>query len=124
MTLDRRQLIQLAQTMAERRSALLEEIRGDVARTRDEQYATLAGSAPDLGDQASADLMADVGEAEVTRDLGELRALEAALERVAEGTYGVCRDCGEDIPPARLQAEPAAARCVPCPQRHEKTYSR
>ena len=124
MTLDRRQLIQLAQAMAERRSALLEEIRGDVARARDEQYATLAGSTPDLGDQASADLMADVGEAEVTRDLGELRALEAALGRVAEGTYGVCGDCGADIPPARLQAEPAAARCVPCQQRHEKTYSR
>lgn len=124
MTLDRRQLARLAQTMAERRSALLEEIRGDVARARNEQYVTLAGTAPDLADQAAADLIADVGEAEVTRDLGELRALEAALERVTDGTYGVCSDCGEDIPPERLHAQPAAARCAPCQQRHEKTYSR
>lgn len=124
MTLDRRQLIQLAQTMTERRSALLEEIRGDVARARDEQYVTLAGHTPDLGDQAAADLIADVGEAEVTRDLGELRALETALARVADGTYGVCSDCGEDIPPERLHAQPAAGRCAPCQQRHEKTYSR
>jgi RNA polymerase-binding transcription factor DksA len=124
MTLNRRQVIELARAMAERRGALLEEIRKDVARARDEQYATVAGTAPDIGDEAVADLIADVDQAEVTRDLGELRALDAALSRVADGTYGVCSDCGEDIAPERLQAQPAAARCAPCQQRHEKTYSR
>ena len=124
MTLNRRQIVQLSQAMAERRAALAEEIRGDVARARDEQYAAVAGSAPDLGDQALADLVADVDNAEVTRDLGELRELEAALKRVADGSYGVCSDCGGDIPIERLQAQPAAARCTPCQQHHEKTYSR
>ena len=124
MALNRRQMVQLSRAMTERRDALAEEIRGDVARARDEPYATVAGSAPDLGDRAAADLIADMDNAEVTRDLGELRALEAALERVADGSYGVCSDCGGDIPIERLEAQPAAARCAPCQQRHEKTYSR
>jgi RNA polymerase-binding transcription factor DksA len=122
MALNRRQVIDLAYAMNLRRNALLEEIRGDVERTRAEPYASVAGVTPDIGDQAVADLIADTGEAEVSRDLGELRALEAALKRLSEGAYGVCVDCGEDIPFARLQAQPAAERCLDCQQRHEKTY--
>ena len=97
-------------------------IRNDVDRAREEPYASVAGATPDIGDQAVADLIADTGEAEITRDLGELRALEAALKRVADGTYGLCADCGEDIPFARLNAQPGAGRCFACQQRHEKTY--
>jgi RNA polymerase-binding transcription factor len=122
MTLNRRQIIELAYAMAQRRNVLMDEIRRDVERTRAEPYAGIAGATPDLGDEALADLLADVGEAEVTRDLGELRALESALERVADGTYGLCVDCGEDIPFVRLHAQPGAARCLACQQRHEKTY--
>src|SRR5262249_40353772 len=66
-----------------RRNELLEEIRSDVERVRAESYASVAGATPDIGDEAVADLLADVGEAEVTRDFAELRALEAALKRVA-----------------------------------------
>ena len=44
------------------------------------------------------------------------RATEAmeALHRVDTGTYGVCTDCGEKIPAARLRAKPEAIRCVEC----------
>jgi RNA polymerase-binding transcription factor len=122
MPLNRRQIIELAYAMTGRRNALLEEIRHDIERTRAEPYASVAGATPDIGDQAVADLIADLGEAEVTRDLGELRALEAALKRVADGGYGLCVDCAEDIPFARLKAQPSAGRCVACQQRHEKTY--
>jgi RNA polymerase-binding transcription factor DksA len=43
-----------------------------------------------------------------------LAEVDAALERVEIGTYGVCEGCGEPIPPARLEARPAARRCVTC----------
>jgi DnaK suppressor protein len=42
----------------------------------------------------------------------ERDALVAALDRVAAGTYGVCEVCGRPIPAARLEARPAATRCV------------
>ena len=122
MTLSRREMIGLAYALTTRRNELLDEIRRDLERTREEPYAKFAGATPDAGDQAVADLLADLGEAETTRDLGELRALEAALKRVSDGAYGLCVDCGEDIPYERLHAQPSAARCVACQQRHEKTY--
>lgn len=51
----------------------------------------------------------------------EQRALEAkeALLRLAEGTYGVCADCGTDIPKARLRARPEATRCLECQSARE-----
>ena len=43
--------------------------------------------------------------------------VDAALERVAAGTYGVCERCGGQIPEARLAARPVARSCVPCASR-------
>ncbi|MFC6345474.1 TraR/DksA family transcriptional regulator, partial [Nocardioides hankookensis] len=44
----------------------------------------------------------------------QLREVDAALERVAQGTYGVCAVCGEEIPPGRLEVRPTATTCVGC----------
>jgi RNA polymerase-binding transcription factor DksA len=41
-----------------------------------------------------------------------LAEIDAALDRVARGTYGVCAVCGEPIAPARLAARPFATRCI------------
>ncbi|MDJ0498249.1 MAG: TraR/DksA family transcriptional regulator [Acidimicrobiia bacterium] len=43
--------------------------------------------------------------------------VEAALDRVADGTYGYCVRCGADIPLLRLRALPAAPHCVECSRR-------
>lgn len=40
--------------------------------------------------------------------------VDAALERVEHGTYGVCERCGAPIPEGRLEARPVARTCVPC----------
>ena len=122
MPINRRDVIQLASLIEERRAALLDEIHRGIARGRDETYAELAGATHDAGDEALADLVADLGNAEVTRDLAELRELDAARRRIADGAYGLCTDCGADIPLERLRAQPGAARCTGCQARHEKTY--
>lgn len=122
MPLNRRQMIELAYAMTRRRDDLLDEIRSDVERVRAEPYASVAGATPDIGDAAVADLLADVGEAEVTRDLGELRMLEKALKRISDGGYGRCSDCDAEIPFERLRAQPGAERCVACQEHREKTY--
>lgn len=49
--------------------------------------------------------------------LRERADAEAALARVAAGTYGVCIDCGRGIPKPRLDARPTASRCVECAER-------
>ena len=48
------------------------------------------------------------------RAQGKLEKLEAALQRMEEGTYGVCEACGQAIEPERLAALPTATLCVAC----------
>lgn len=43
-----------------------------------------------------------------------LEQAEEGLERIADGTYGICADCGESIPVARLEALPHTKFCVTC----------
>ena len=43
-----------------------------------------------------------------------LQAIEEALERIQRGTYGICRDCGEPIAEARLNAIPWTRVCITC----------
>lgn len=50
---------------------------------------------------------------EIFLEEGERRIAEAR-RALAEGSYGICRDCGCEIPPARLEAAPEAVRCVDC----------
>jgi RNA polymerase-binding transcription factor DksA len=49
----------------------------------------------------------------------EKQAVEDALARLAEGKYGICVDCGKEIPAARLEAQPEAIRCVEDQRRYE-----
>lgn len=55
-------------------------------------------------------------------ETAELSAIDAALERLAQGLYGQCQDCGADIPEARLSAYPMALRCVACQTVAEKAH--
>jgi len=67
-----------------------------------------------------------LAEAEFERDVagaGQVRAalmaLVAAEQRLAKGEYGLCEDCGDPIGFARLDAQPAASRCVRCQEQTE-----
>ena len=61
----------------------------------------------------NADIMEDMEEdaAAVSELEGRLKAVDAALEKIDAGTYGVCEVCGEDIEKDRLTANPAAPTC-------------
>jgi DnaK suppressor protein len=124
MALTKQQIEEFRRTIAKRREALLAEIHEDVARSRDESYSAIAGPVVDTADEAVADLLSDLDNAETSRDLNELRDIEAAQARLEDGSYGLCEDCGLEIALARLRAVPGASRCVKCQGVHEKTYAR
>ena len=72
-----------------------------------------------------ADLGSDNFEQELTLSLvgSEKEALdkiEVALDRIAEGSYGKCEDCGKRIPESRLEAIPYTSVCVQCAAVHEQ----
>lgn len=54
------------------------------------------------------------------RESAELDAIDAALKRIEDGVYGLCIDCGVDIPAARLHAAPETLRCVSCQEKAEQ----
>lgn len=62
--------------------------------------------------QRSSDREVDLAVTDI--ETQELGAVSAALRRLKAGEYGVCVDCGVEIPFDRLQAAPAALRCVGC----------
>ncbi|WP_454745070.1 TraR/DksA family transcriptional regulator [Ciceribacter selenitireducens] len=84
--------------------ARLHKINADIATGRDadsEEQATEAENDEVL------DEMGEVGEK-------ELKAIDAALDRISKGTYGTCVKCGQPISEARLAAVPYAPLCQEC----------
>lgn len=108
--------------LQQRAAVLREEIRQTLLRSDQEQYVAIAEQARDAEDDSFADLMIDVNLAEVDRDLGELREIDVALERLAEGTYGRCDVCAEAIDHERLEAQPTAIRCWSCQTAFERSH--
>ena len=49
-----------------------------------------------------------------------LKAIDAALERIDDGTFGTCRSCGRPIRPERLEAIPYATLCIECKRKDER----
>jgi RNA polymerase-binding protein DksA len=123
MALTKDQTQELRGMIEQRRRALLEEVQDGTERVREDRFEDLAGPAPDAGDESVATLIGDIDHADVSRDLTELRALDAARGRMDDGSYGVCVDCGGEIEYERLKAAPAAPRCIRCQTLHEKTYA-
>ena len=83
---------------------------------RDEIDTSLHSGSLDIpqDQRATADIEASVTCAGVERDAVELAEIEAALDRVKAGAYGLCTECGEPLPLARLGALPQARRCMEC----------
>lgn len=55
------------------------------------------------------------------RESAQLTKIKRALQRLEEGSYGECVDCGEAIPVKRLQARPAAVMCIDCKEQKERS---
>lgn len=113
----------------ERLLALRSRLRGDVSQMAD--AALNKNRIQSNGDLSSmpihmADLGSDNFEQEFTLGLmeaegGTLMQIEAALERIEEGTYGICEECGVKIPKKRLNALPFASMCVKCAAEYQQS---
>ncbi len=55
---------------------------------------------------------------------GALDEIDGALERIKDGSFGQCEECGMKIPEPRLEAIPYAALCVQCASQHEEGHGR
>jgi DnaK suppressor protein len=74
----------------------------------------LGGRSADSQEQAQELENAEVVDALGNETRAELNKIAKALDQIKNETYGICVDCGEDIPMARLRAYPFANRCIRC----------
>lgn len=103
-----------ARQLKEQRGALLARVRRQRGGAIGRAEAAAEAREQESDDRAKAaeerDLLIGLEE----RDSAELVALDAALLRIADGSYGLCLQCGASIPAARLHAQPTAEHCVNC----------
>lgn len=71
----------------------------------------------DLADQATGNNEVHVQLKLKQTDAKILQAIEEALWRIEQGSYGVCRDCGEPVAAARLNAIPWTRVCITCKEK-------
>ncbi len=115
----RQQFTDVKRRLLERSEEVRADIRRELLKYDHEQYGELADRVADAGEKSVGDLLVDVDLAEISRDVEEFRDIEAALLRIAHGTYGVCIDCDDKIDEARLDRMPAASRCLSCQESFE-----
>ena len=117
----RAELTALRRLLHDRREVLLTEIHAAEPAERIDGAVQEVVSHADQSVQQQGDELAD---AQLQRDLDELRSVQAALQRVDGTGYGECTDCGADIPSQRLLAQPAAERCAVCQSAFELAQRR
>lgn len=108
--------------LRQRAVQLRDEIRAGLERSGEESHVRISEQARDLEDDSFADLIVDVNLSDVRRDMQELRAIDRAMQRLSDGTYGSCIDCGRVIPLRRLQVQPTAERDIDCQTVFERTH--
>jgi DnaK suppressor protein len=102
--------------LMEMRRQVLREISNDLKQGRE------AGKEEgmDTYDLASEERDREISFILTDRERDKLQAIQEALERVDEGTYGICESCESEISPGRLNALPFTRMCVNCQAEHEK----
>ncbi len=112
MSAPRRLLAAQREETLGRLAALTEDFAGVVA-------ASLDTNADDEHDPEGATIAFERSQVDaLVRDARvRLAEIDAALERLEVGTYGVCETCGRPVPPGRLAVRPTARTCVGCSSR-------
>lgn len=106
-------------------TARLAEIDGTLEKVEvrgDEADSELADYDQHPADQGTETLEQEMDEAKVTILQQERSMVEQAMQRLEADEYGICLDCGKEIPAGRLEVHPESIRCVEDQRRYEATH--
>ena len=106
----------------ERVRAAIEHLHAENPGSLEDETGELVSSSHDdhLADMATATFDREVAETLENNETAVLAAIEGALKRIDEGTYGTCRRCGTQIAEERLEAIPYAEFCIDCKRAMER----
>jgi len=104
-------------TETERLTRLLQTKQMELSRSLHKRDEIVIEKASDALDEVQLMGERELAIRNLDRDSNELRQIHRALSRIANGTYGVCLHCEEDILPKRMAAVPWAAFCIKCQEK-------
>jgi DnaK suppressor protein len=117
----------MTETKAHQYRVTLEGQREEALRLLDRLNLEMRGveteSSTDSGDQCISHLTRESLYLHASQRRNLLRKVEAALERLRQGTYGLCSICGEEIQSRRLEALPWTDSCLGCQENRERDSS-
>ncbi len=105
----------------------LKQMEGDLLagleRAENDARTVASAEVEDEIDHANTDISRDLVLGAENRDYEQLRLVREASERIENGTYGICIDCGREIPEARLKAVPWTPYCVEDQEKREPEFT-
>jgi DnaK suppressor protein len=114
LTLRERKIKEIKKRLIEKRKALLTEA---ISALNELPEQTVFA---DLGDQASAEIDRNFMLRLRGRERKLLKKIDSALERIKDGTFGICEKCGQEIDIRRLEARPVTTMCIECKTQQEE----
>jgi DnaK suppressor protein len=112
--------IMLRRLLINRREEILREAKIEISKYIKGETKQLVDTAVDNGDWSVVDLSEDISLKQLSTHRENLLKIDEVLRKLAEGTYGKCEDCGEDISEERLKLIPFAIYCVDCKEKREQ----
>jgi len=96
------------------------EILSKAKKLKEDSYTLGTDGIQDMADAASNSYNVDILMSISDNDLNLLKDIDNALDKIKNGTYGICEECEEKISEKRLEANPVARYCITCKRMMEE----
>jgi DnaK suppressor protein len=120
MTAGEQRTQRLKDLLLSKRKEILAEVRRSMDQSLDEDVRLTFEIMQDNADKSVGELNKYIDAAILGNKADLLDAIDSALLKLKEGSYGTCEECGAEIPLGRLRAMPSATRCVECQEQLDK----
>jgi len=110
----------LRKDLLNRKETILKEAREEIAKYVSGDNRQLVDTALDEGDWAQVDISEDINLQRLAAHRKLLHGIDEAVRKIAEGTYGICEECGEEISGKRLRVLPSPTLCIDCQENKEQ----
>jgi DnaK suppressor protein len=111
---------ELRKMLIELRDEILRKIAQEMGTKLDKDPRMTTLSTLDIGDLSQLDFDENIDYTLLNMQIERLREVDDALDRLEEGTYGLCEECGAAVNLERLKILPFTTYCVQCQERREK----
>ena len=123
-TMNTQRYSDLKQMLEDRKKEILAQLKDKIRDVRAENVSGKVNTVLDPGESSEVGIQEDIEFALIQMKAETLNKINEALNRLEEGAYGNCFECGEEISHPRLRALPFAVRCRDCEEARENAQKR